>query len=130
MAKLRNPNHERFCRAIVLDGEEARQAYVTAGYEANRANHNKLLNRRDVSARIEELTRERDLAARAARQPMADVLSEFASHGIDRLTDLFETVDGAIAIRDLRGLRPETLLAFLGALHDGAGIAWERSTAT
>jgi LDH2 family malate/lactate/ureidoglycolate dehydrogenase len=130
MGRLRNPQHEAFCRAIVIDGKDLQEAYVIAGYQRDRANHNKLRRRADVSARIEELTQERDAAARAARTPIADVLTELASHGIDRLADLFEGAPDGLVVRNLRVLRVETALALLNALHDGTGIAWERPAAT
>ena len=64
---LRNPKYERFARAIVFDGKEPGDAYVAAGFERNRANHNRLMRDPRVKARIAELSQERELAARAAR---------------------------------------------------------------
>jgi hypothetical protein len=130
MGKLSNPKHESFCHAIELDGKHPQDAYVVAGYEPNRANHNRLLNRADIKARLVELAAERELVARAARTPTAEVLAELAKHGIDRVADFFEFRSSDIlAIRDLTFLRPEVALSLLNTLHDGTGLKWDPSTA-
>jgi hypothetical protein len=126
--RLRNPKYERFARAIVFDCKEPAEAYVAAGFERNRANHNRLMRDPRVKTRIAELRQERELAARAARAPVADVLIEFEKHGIGRLADFFESgTDGGLAVRDLRAVNAEYALALLNSLHEGFGITWDQS---
>jgi hypothetical protein len=125
---LRNPKHERFARAIVFDGTHPAQAYIDAGFEPNRANHNRLIRHPDVKARIADLTRERETAARAARTPIAEVLAELGRCGLDRVADFFESgPDGELVVRDVKMVRVEVALALLNALHDGVGMNWDRS---
>jgi hypothetical protein len=126
MGKLRNWKHERFCRAIVFDETPPRDAYTLAGFEPNRANHNRLLRTPDIKARIEELKLDREKMARAARVPIAEVLAELGQHGIDRVCDFFQAnAAGELSVRNLGGIRVEAALALLHALHDGAGITWD-----
>jgi hypothetical protein len=116
---LRNPKHEKFAQAIV-NGTDLPQAYVDAGFQRNRANHNRLVRDPRLKARIAELTEERELAARAARAPVAEVLAELGKHGIDRVADFFESgPDGVLVIRQLTGVRVELALSLLNALHEG-----------
>jgi hypothetical protein len=125
---LRNPKHEKFARAIVFDGKEPPEAHVIAGFQKDRANHWKLLRNPLVEARIVELTAERELAARAARTPAADVLAEFEKHGVERLADLYEPGPaGVFVVRDLAAVKVEVALALLNSLHEGFGIAWTQS---
>jgi hypothetical protein len=131
MGKLRNPKHEGFCRAIVFRGKDLAEAYVDAGFDPNSItykNHNRLRRRPDVEVRIRELTQERELAARAARTPIADVLAELATHGIDRVADFFQPdAGGNLVVRDLSIVRAQVALSLLNALHDGTGLIWDRS---
>lgn len=121
---LRNLKHERFARAVV-DGTDLAQAYVDAGFQWNRANHNRLVRDPRVKARIVELREQRETAVRAARAPHEDVLTELRNHGIERLADLYQTGPaGGLTIRDLRAVKTEIALALLNGLHDGFGIAW------
>jgi hypothetical protein len=121
---LRNPKHEKFARAIVIDGKEPADAYVDAGFQRDRANHWKLLRNSRVQTRITELKEDLDLAARAARAPVADVLSELKNHGVERVADLYEVGACGHVVRDLRAVKTEIALALLGALHDGFGISY------
>ena len=124
MGKLRNPKHESFCRVIVFEGKHPREAYVIAEYEPNRANHNKLLNRPDIKARLTELERERDLVESARRMPIAEMLAELANHGIQRVADFFESKSEEIlAVRDLSTVRAEAILSLLNVLCDGTGLS-------
>jgi hypothetical protein len=133
MGKLPNPKHEKFCHAVVFNGKKLADAYIDAGFDPNsviRRNHNRLFRDPRIKARIVELEHVRDLAARAARLPIADVLAELGKHGIDRVADLFEPrPDGSLAARDLRMMRPEATFSLLNALHDGAGLRWNPSAA-
>jgi|SRR5579872_2358037 len=125
---LRNPKHEKFARAIVLDGKEPAEAYVIAGFERDRANHWKLLRNPIVEARVAQLTAERELAARAARTPAEDALAEFEKHGIEQLADFYQPGPaGALVVRDLGAVRVEVALALLHSLHEAFGIHWEQS---
>lgn len=124
----RNPKHEKFARAIV-DGMDAADAYVDAGFERDRANHWKLLRKPDVQARIAELTAERELAARVARTPVEDVLIELKEHGLERVADFYQTGPaGGLVVRDLGAVKVEVALALLNSLHEGFGIRWDQST--
>jgi hypothetical protein len=125
--QLRNPKYERFARAVV-DGADLAQAYVDAGFMRNRANHNRLVRDPRVKARIAELTEDRELAARAARAPLSEVLIEMEKHGIERVADFYQTGPaGGLVIRDLRAVKAEIALALLNSLHDGFGIGWIQS---
>jgi hypothetical protein len=122
---LRNPKHEKFARAIVFDGKEPPEAYVIAGFQKDRANHWKLFRNPRVKARIAELTEDRELAERAARVPVADVLAEFEKHDIARLADFYHPGPaGVLVVRDLGTIKVETALALLNSLHESFGIGW------
>jgi len=54
---------EKFAQEIAA-GTGPREAYGIAGYEPDRANHNRLLRRADMAARIQELKEEREFTAR------------------------------------------------------------------
>ena len=87
---LRNWKHEEFAR-LVAGGTDAKSAYGLAGFAApDRRNHNRLLRDRGVAARIEELRRAREDAARAARVPINQVLATLDRRGICRVADFFE----------------------------------------
>jgi hypothetical protein len=124
---LRNPKHERFCHAIVFDGQDPRDAYVAAGFEPNRANHNKLLRRPDIKARLNELHQHQEKAVQAARKPIAEVLAELLNQGIVCVADFLEVGSDGLTVRNLKTVRPEAGLALLIALHDGLGLVWEYS---
>ena len=119
---LRNPKHEKFAKAIVIQGKEPADAYVEAGFQRDRANHWKLFRNPRVQMRIAELKEEVEVAARAARAPVADVLNELKQHGVERIADFYENGANGPVIRDLRTVNTEIALALLGALHDGFGI--------
>ena len=122
---LHNPKHERFARAIVIDGKDPAEAYVDAGFKRDRANHWKLLRNARVKARIVELT-----AACVARTPVADVLVELEKHGFERVADFYQTGPaGKFVVRDLRTVKREIALALLNSLHEGFGISWNQSDA-
>jgi hypothetical protein len=125
---LRNPKYERFVRAIIIDGKEPGEAYVDAGFERHRANHNRLMHDPRIKARIDELRQERETAARAARTPAADVLIELATHGFERMADFYRAEPaGGLVVRDLRAVKAEIALALLNSLHEGFGISWDQS---
>jgi hypothetical protein len=125
--QLRNPKYERFARAVV-DGTDLAQAYVNAGFARNRANHNRLVRDPRVMARIAALKEERELAARAARTPVSEVLVELEKHGIERVADFYQTGPaGGLVARDLRAVKAEIALALLNSLHEGFGISWIQS---
>jgi hypothetical protein len=124
---LRNWKHEKFAQAIV-DGIDPAEAYVDAGFERDRANHCRLLRKPDVEARIAELRADRELAARAARTPLEDVLVELKAHGIERVADLCQAGQaGGLVVRNLGAIKVEVALALLHSLHDAFGISWKSS---
>ena len=125
MAPLRNPKHENFARHVAA-GVALAKAYVLAGYEPGSAegrNHNRLAKR--VAARIEEVKRDREALARAARVPIDQVLTTLAARGVDRIDDFFDrNAAGVLTFRaDLQSLPVEVSLALLRCLHEGLGIA-------
>ena len=96
---------------------------MIAGYERNRANHNKLLRRADVSVRIAELKQEREDAARAAGMSAAAVLAALKGYGIDRVDEFFERdAAGIQRARDLQAVPVEVSIALLRFLREGLGI--------
>jgi hypothetical protein len=111
--KLRNRRYEKFAQEIAA-GTDPRQAYVIAGYEPDRANHNRLLRRADVSARIQELKEEREYAANAAGVAAPAVLEILKNSGIERINDFFEPDEaGNLQVADFRTVPVEAALAFL-----------------
>jgi hypothetical protein len=122
MGRLRNWQHEKFAQEIVA-GTEPREAYVIAGYERNRANHNKLLRRLEVAARIDELKQAREVAARAARVPIDEVLAQLSGCGIDLVADFFDRdAAGILRVCDLQRVPVEVSIALLRFLREGLGI--------
>jgi hypothetical protein len=111
--ELRNHRSEKFAQEIVA-GTGPRQAYVIAGYEPDRANHNRLLRRAEVAARIKELKEEREFAAQAAIMPAPAVLEILKNSGIERLIDFFERdAAGNFHVADFQKVPVEVAIAFL-----------------
>ena len=122
MGTLRRWKHEKFAQEIAA-GTQGQQAYVLAGYMPNRANHNKLLNRPEVAARITELREDRANKARAARLSIEEMLSALDQGGIDRIADFFERNEaGILRVRDLQSIPVEVSIALLRALGEGFRI--------
>jgi hypothetical protein len=118
---LKNWKHEEFSR-LVVEGTEPREAYVLAGFAPSRANHNRLMRRPSVKARIDVLGRERETAARAARVPIAQVIDELDRCGV-RIEDFFErNAAGILSARNLETVPVEVAMAFLRFLSEGFGI--------
>jgi hypothetical protein len=119
---LRNPKHEKFARAIAVDGKDPAQAYVDAGFQRDRANHWKLLRNPRVKERVAEL-----MAARVAGIPVGDMLIELEKQGLERVANFYQTMmSGGLVVRDLRTVKREIALALLVSLHDGFGIGWDQ----
>jgi hypothetical protein len=119
---LKNWKHEKFA-VLVVAGTDSREAYTLAGFAPNRANHNRLIRQPNVKSRIYALRCERELAARAARVPLDQVLAELDGRGIIRIDDLFErSAAGIVNVRDLKVVPVEVAIAFLRALGDGFGV--------
>lgn len=122
MGALRNWKHERFAQEIER-GTNPEDAYVLAGFARCRRNYVRLLRKPHVAARLAEIKLEREVAARVARMPLADVVDALARCGVERIGDLFEATDGGLVVRDLRAVPVEVALAFTAALRDGFGLA-------
>lgn len=119
MGILRNWKYELFARQVA-EGAEPRDAYTGAGYKYNRANHNKLLRRPEIAARIEELRRARQEAAAAARMSPENIVQSLSSCGLDRLADFFERDEaGILRVRDLQTVPVEVTLALIRELRAG-----------
>lgn len=83
MPILKNARHERFAQALAT-GKTADEAYVEAGYEANRGNAATLKAKQSVSDRVAEI-----LAAGAKRAEITQemVLRELALIGFANMAD-------------------------------------------
>jgi Terminase small subunit len=111
--KLRNHRYEKFAQEIAA-GTGPRQAYVIAGYEPDRANHNRLLRRAEVAARIQQLKEEREFAAQAAVMPASAVLEILKNSGIEHINDFFERdAAGNLNVADFQTVPVEVAIAFL-----------------
>ena len=123
---LRNWKHEEFAR-LVAGGTDAKSAYGLAGFAApDRRNHNRLLRDRGVAARIEELRRAREDAARAASVPINQVLANLDRRGICRVADFFERdAAGIFRIRNLQDVPVEVSIAFLRLARESFGLKIE-----
>jgi hypothetical protein len=122
MSKLRNWRWEMFAREVV-SGTDPRNAYVIAGYKPDRANHNRLLRRTDVVARIAELKQDRIEAARAAGMSAPAVLAALTACGIERLDEFFEPGEGGVLrVRDRQAVPVEASIALLRFMRESLGI--------
>ena len=132
MGELINSRFERFCQAYDMliaqkygtALEIGQRAYVLMGAAPNRANHNRLLARPQVQARLAELKLERESRARAARMPPDDIVTALGDRGLHHMTDFFE-LDANLNLRprgDLKTIPAELALAFLGFVRDVMGI--------
>lgn len=122
MKPLRNRKHEKFAQEIVA-GTTPVQAYVIAGYEPHRANHNRLMRNPLIASRIEHLKQEREIAARAARIPVDQMLDSLDQRGIVRLDDFFDrNAAGILSVRDRQEVPVEIAIALLGFLRESFGI--------
>jgi hypothetical protein len=122
MGHLRNWKHEKFAQEMSTGAAPA-QAYEIAGFKPHRANHFRLMRRVEVATRIEELRRAREDAARAARMPVDQVLTELDRRGVERVADFFDRdAAGILRVRDLRAVPVEVSIALLRFLREGLGI--------
>jgi hypothetical protein len=123
VSKLRNWRWEKFAQEVAA-GTDPREAYAVAGYEPDRANHNRLLRRADVTCRIDELKRDRHEAARAAGMSPEAVLSALSGCGIERLDEFFERdAAGILRVRDHQAVPVEASIALLRFLRESLGIS-------
>jgi hypothetical protein len=121
MSVLLNWKHEKFAQ-FVADGIDPRQAYTLIGYAPNRANHNRLLRRPEIAARIAELKHERMFRACAAKVPVEQIIDGFGRVGVN-VEGLFErNAAGVFEVRDLRSVPAEVALALLRSFRAALGI--------
>jgi|SRR6185312_16888588 hypothetical protein len=127
MGQLRNRRHEKLAELIV-GGTDSKDAYVLAGFAAGSAelrNYNKVLRRPEVAARIAELRKERDNAARAAGMSPLAVLMALKGCGIERLDEFFVGDDeGVLRVRDLRAVPVEASIALIRLLRESLAIQY------
>ena len=122
MNALRNWKHDLFARQIAA-GTDPAEAYSIAGFAPHRTNHFRLLREPHIAARIAQLKREREDAARAAQVPIEEVVAELDRRGIERIADIFERNEtGALSVRDLQIVPVEVAIALLRYLRAGFGI--------
>jgi phage terminase small subunit len=122
MSKLRNWRWEKFAQEVAAGGNP-REAYTVAGYEPDRANHNRLLRRADVASRIEELRQEREDAACVAGMTAPAVLAVLKGLGLERIDDFFESdAAGVLCVGDHQTVPVETAIAFLRFIRRALGI--------
>jgi hypothetical protein len=90
MTRLPNRRQEWFAQYVAA-GIPLPDAYVKAGYTRSRANHCRLKRKPGVAARVEELQRESDRVARAARTPVEEVPQTLRECvGVVRVADFFQ----------------------------------------
>jgi hypothetical protein len=122
MPELRIWKHEKFAQ-LVASGDDPRTAYTIAGYAPNRANHNKLLRRPEIVARIEQIRIERATKARAAQLSAEAVLEHLRRCGVESLADLFERdAAGTLGARDLQAVPVEASIALFRLLSKALRI--------
>lgn len=91
MPVLPNQKHERFAQALAL-GKSADEAYVSAGYKANRGNAATLKANQSILDRVSELTSK---GAERAEIDVARVLKELVRLGTSDIRNAF-TPDGRL----------------------------------
>jgi hypothetical protein len=117
MAQLkRHPRYEIFAQEVAK-GVPPAEAYIAAGFDQTGKrcrNHNRLLKRADVVARIDELKAMREAAARSAHVAPDQVIETLDRCGVVRVGDFFER-DGAgiVRLRNLDRVPVEIAIAFL-----------------
>ncbi|MFK4728028.1 hypothetical protein ABIE89_009128 [Bradyrhizobium niftali] len=74
MPILRNPKHERVAQELVK-GRSAAQAYVEAGYKANRHNASALARTQPIQTRVSELFEKRERADAKATEKAVSKLA-------------------------------------------------------
>lgn len=91
MPILDNPRHEAFAQALA-EGKTADEAYVLAGYKANRGNATVLKAKQSVKARVRELLAKGE---RRAEVTVAQVLTELSRLAMSDLRKGFDA-DGRL----------------------------------
>lgn len=91
MPVLKNPKHELFAQQLAK-GKTADEAYILAGYKANRGNAANLKANQNISTRVKEIL---DRAAARVEISQARVLEELAKIGFSNMLDYMAvTPDG------------------------------------
>lgn len=80
MPTLSNPKHERFAQELAK-GKTADEAYVEAGYTANRGNASRLKANDDVSARVAEIQERAAVRAEITVAGITERLLKIAEKG-------------------------------------------------
>ncbi len=131
MGLLRNPRHERFAQELAK-GNSTAMAYALAGYRKDKTNGFRLLKRREVRARVEQLQAE---GAERAVVTLAGITARLMdvvvrAEGGDSAAMLSVARMGLVAVAKLNGLdrkvqQGRTLEDFLDALdrEDAAAAA-------
>jgi DUF917 family protein len=99
MPTLKNPKHERIARELAK-GRSAAQAYVEAGYKANRHNASALARTQPILTRVSELLEKREQADAKATERALEKLALTKEWVIGKL---IENVERSMQARRVRG---------------------------
>lgn len=97
MPVLDNAKHERFAQGLAK-GKTADEAYVAAGFKANRGNASRLKANESIAARVDEILGK---VAERAEITQADVLRELGKIGFSDIRKLFTDGGNLKRIEDL-----------------------------
>jgi phage terminase small subunit len=93
---LKNSKHEKFALAIA-DGKTCAEAYVLAGYRANKENATSLAATAEIQSRVSQIKIE---AATAAQVSVRRVVTELARIAFADITEAVQTIDGKVVVAD------------------------------
>jgi phage terminase small subunit len=99
MPILKNPKHERVAQELTK-GRSAAQAYVEAGYKANRHNASALARTQPIKTRVSELLEKRERTDAKATEKAVEKLALTKEWVIGKL---IENVERALQARRVRG---------------------------
>ncbi|MGY3608347.1 MULTISPECIES: terminase small subunit [unclassified Bradyrhizobium] len=103
MPILKNPKHERVAQELAK-GRSAAQAYIEAGYKANRHNASALARTQPIKTRVSELLEKRERVDAKATEKAVEKLALTKEWVIDKL---IENVERALQARPVRGKEGE-----------------------
>jgi phage terminase small subunit len=115
---INNPRHERFAQELAK-GRSASEAYVAAGFKANRAGASRLQHKTSVSQRVHELLAKSRHIEEAATQTAADALAIDRQWIMDRLKENVERALQAVQPLDAEG-KPSGEYKYDGAVANRA----------
>jgi phage terminase small subunit len=123
MPELKNLRHERFAQNIAM-GMNATAAYAAAGYKPSTAHASRLA----VNGRVVERVRELTAPALARTEATVErVLEELTSLAYYDVTQIFDSNDGRITMKDPRTLPEDLRRSIIGIkpVHVGEELLYE-----